>query len=298
MASRKAFLTPWNYVDADPYAGIAPAVYSGPEGDWLESGDMTLDNLHSRFMLRVSRSSGTTASLFVVLDEPRLIQCVGVMGHNMSGQARVQVVGYDDAGMTIEHAGANTGNQPVWPRYVPSGMLPFEARNWWTGQPTAEDLARVPRSWFTLLDQPRYTKYWGFHFSDPNNPAGYIDISRVILAPIIQFSVNFTYGSTFGWGSRSTASYSLGGVKFSNYVPPYRVAALNIEHLLQDESFALLRAQSRRGTDRAAFMCLDPGDSQNRQVYSFMSYFNELVPMIFSSPNRRSFGTINFEEAL
>lgn len=294
MVSRNAFLTPWNYVDADPYAGIAASTITGP--GWLESGDISLANLHSRFMMRVARYPGGEADLFVDLGEPRLIQCCAIVGHNLSSQATIQVTGYDDAGYASLHQGADTGVQFVWPRYIQTEALPFEARNWWTGQPTLEDVARMPRSWFSLLDQPRYARYWKFHFTDANNP--WMDISRLILAPILQFGVNFLYDSSFGPGTRTTNTYSLGGVDFPSYRPPYRVATLNIQHLAQSEAMALVRAQFRRGIDRAAFMCIDPSDIANRQIYSFMAKFQALVPMIFSRPGRYGFGPITFEEAL
>jgi len=297
MASGNFFLTGWNYIDADPFADVPAATLSG--GDWLTA--MPLENLRSRFLreaARVASLDPAAGVIRVVFDKPRLIQCAALLGITCSSQATVRVVGYDDAACTQPHAGADTGVQPLFPRYRDTASLPFEAPNWWTGQPTAEDLARIARTWFHQMDRPRYCRAWEISISDPSNPAGYFDVGQVILAPIFQTKVNFLYGSSHGWQTRTQLSCAKGGTAFADYQPPYRAASLQVQHLSKAEAHQLLGIKSRMGIDRSFFCCLDPSDAQYRQLLSFRARFAALSMRQWATFNQNGFDALNLEEDL
>jgi hypothetical protein len=298
MASGNMFLTGWNYLDADPFSDVQAATLSG--SNWLESGDCSLSNLQTRFLRQPARvvNVAEPGVVRVVFDRPRLIQCIALLGITCSTQAQVRAVGYDDAACTVPHAGADTGPQLLFPRYTATEALPFEAPNWWTGQPTAEMLARITRTWFHLLDRPRFCRAWEITIDDQGNTSGFWDIGQLMLAPIFQARVNFLYGSSYGWQTRTGISYAKGGTAFADYQPPYRAAALQVQHLSPDEAHLLLNHKSRMGTDRHFFCCLSPHDVQYRQLLSFRCRFSALTPMTWTTINLNGFETINLEEDL
>jgi hypothetical protein len=302
MADSRMIFTTWNYLDADPFADVPAATLSGPNGAWLENGDFSLSNLQTRYMADAARAldlDPAKTRIHVDFGQRRLVQCFVVLGHNLTRQATVRVAGYDDAPGSQAHAGADTGVQQVWPRYVAQAAVPFEAPNWWTGQPTMEDVARVPASWFGLLDQPRFVRSLDFFFDDQANPDGFIDIPRLFAAPVIRPKVNFLYGSQFGWQSQTTNSRSKGGVKHFDYCPPYRAANLMLQHFTKDEAYhRMLGMKSRLGLDREFFVCLDPSDVQYRQMLSFQANFAAMSLMTWSTYKQHSFETITLEEAL
>lgn len=303
--AEKMVMTTWNYLDADPYADVQAATIWAPDGGWQDEtdGDFDLSNLQTRFLVEAARTATLDPEKTVIhvdFPEERLIQAVVMLGITCSKQATVRVKGYDGYARTtaLEHPGADTGPQLVFPRYKATAATPFETRNWWTGQPTEEDLARVPRTWFDMFTGPRFAKHWSLFLDDQGHPDGYFDIGRVMLCTVIRPDINFLYGSQFGWQTDTTKTLSLGGVTFSNYQPPRRVANLTLNHQSKDVAYAIQRMQSRMGTDRSFFACLDPGDYQYRQLLSGQFTFSAMPIMTWDSPNSHSFGTISLEEAL
>jgi hypothetical protein len=56
--------------------------------------------------------------------------------------------------------------------------------------------------------------------------------------------------------------------------------------------------KSRLGIDRTFFACLDPGDTQYRQLLSFRCSFAAMSKMNWETVGRHAFDTISLREAL
>lgn len=224
MDSGNVLFSRWNFADA-PYASL-----SG--GSWLAG--MPVSKVQGRLLADVARSSNVAAASTVIkvdLDRVRPVQLFALLGHSLTTRALIRVTGWDDQARTMPHSNTDTGWLDAFPPYAVPSQLQAEDPNWLTGRPSDADLDKLPRVWFTLLPVPRAAQYWTIEIDDSSNPAGYVDVGRLFVSPVLQPSVNFLYGSTFGWGSETTYTRSKGGVKFFDYQYPYRVAGLQLSYL-------------------------------------------------------------------
>jgi hypothetical protein len=290
MLNAKMLFTPWNYGWDATFGG----------GSWLAG--LPASNLAGRILAEVARSTDVTLASTVIdvtLARDEVVQFVGLMGHTCSANALVRITGYSDAGRTTVYPGAGTDWLEMVPAYAPTVQLPPESSNWLSGKPTARNLDRFPRNFFTVLPAPKFCRYWRVELSDVDNPAGYIDVGQVMLAPVAQLSINFLYGSNFGWASDTTFTKSKGGVKFFDTADPFRVAGLQIQYMPQDEAYAVfLEAKRLLGLDREFFVSLMPQDFQYRHLFSFRANFAQLSRMTWQTYQRQSWDTIELQEAL
>ena len=291
MDSGNVLFSRWNFADA-PYS-----VLSG--GSWLAA--MPVSKVQGRLLADVARSSDVALASTIIkidLDSVRLVQLIALLGHSMTPSARIRVTGWDDQARTIAHPNADTGWTDVFPPYAAPSQLQPEDKNWMTGRPTVESLDRLPRVWFTVFGAPKAARFWTIEIDDRTNPAGYVDVGRLFVSPILQPSVNFVYGSTFGWAAETTYTRSKGGVKFFDYQYPYRSVSLQLNYLEKNESYyAVMEMKRRLGKDKEFFVCLFPNDVQYRQLFSFQANFEALPTMTWQTYKRQSF-SFELQEAL
>lgn len=290
MVNAKMLFTPWNY-------GWSAAL-SG--GSWLAG--LPVSNLKGRILADIARSTDANPSSTVIdidLGRQELVQFCGLMGHSLTSNALVRLTGYADAGRNTPYPGADTGWVEAVPAYASTVQISPESSNWLSGKPTARNLDRFPRNWWAVLDAPKFCRWWRLAIDDRYNPAGYVDAGQIMLAPICQLTINFLYGSNFGWMSDTTSTKSKGGVKFFDTADPYRVAGLQIQYMPKDEAYSVfLEAKRLLGLDREFFVSLMPIDLQYRHLFSFRANFAQLSRMTWQTYLRQSFDTVELQEAL
>ncbi|KAF0234077.1 MAG: hypothetical protein FD177_989 [Desulfovibrionaceae bacterium] len=290
MLNAKMLFTPYNYGWGATFGG----------GSWLS--ELPASNLAGRILAEVARSTDVSLASTVIdvtLERDEQVQFVGLMGHTCSANALVRITGYSDSERTTLYPGAETAWLEMVPAYAPTASLPPEASNWLSGKPTARNLDRFPRNFFTILPAPKFTKWWRIEINDVDNTDGHIDVGQAMLAPVAQLTVNFLYGSNFGWASDTTFTKSKGGVKFFDTSDPFRVAGLQIQYMPQDEAYAVfLEAKRLLGLDREFFVSLMPQDNQYRHLFSFRANFAALSRMTWQTYLRQSWNTIEIQEAL
>jgi hypothetical protein len=85
----------------------------------------------------------------VTFPSVQLVCVIGLLWHTLSIRARWRVR-LAVPGGTLEEPELDSGWMPVFPRQAASLVIPWEAPDWWTGQPGSRDLDLYPRhAWWT-----------------------------------------------------------------------------------------------------------------------------------------------------
>lgn len=226
-----------NWVAGSNYA--TPAIGAG-YGSFEPT--MPASNLLTPFMAEKART--TDASLAstkvrVDLGAIRSVQAAGVIGTNVSTPSgTIKISAYDDASYSsVVEAGAF---EDFWADVYPWGTLFWGSPGLLTSQKlTAEQADGYRANFVKTYAAPVIARYWQFEISDTTNAAGYIDISRLLLAPLWRASVNFLPGqSSIRWKSDSTVRYGRTGVRFPSRKPSRRAARFAFDLLPENEVFA------------------------------------------------------------
>jgi hypothetical protein len=99
---------------------------------------------------------------------------------------------------------------------------------------------------------------------DQANPAGHVDIGRLVVAQAYAPARNISTGYTLQTVDPSTVQRSRGGGLYADQVPHYRTVTLSIDHVERDAMLSTLYELPRiHGRTRPFAVLLDPGDAQN-----------------------------------
>ena len=265
-----------NQVDATYYT----VAFS--QGSWAAS--LPLTNLRSPLLAKVARSmdDATASTKFLVdLGAPRDITIIAGVGHNLSRiGATWRARGYSDAGLTSLQY--DTTAIDPWPILYPFGSLPFHHPSWWDGKLEPEKLGDYPKLFIHKTTTTAVARYWLFEFSDTSNEDGYVQLSRLILAPGWQPDINMQYGAQLGWETDTSFETSLGGVRFFTRRNGRRVVRFVIRAIDFDEAmvwpFEMMREQ---GTDRQVMFVFNPDDTEHMLRRSFLARMRQLSPLEF-----------------
>ncbi|KHK02790.1 hypothetical protein [Desulfovibrio sp. TomC] len=256
-----------NYADQAAFAG----------GVW----QTPLVNLRDRFLTRVARTAGLSleATRFDVdLSRDRTIKVVAIPSHTLSPSARIRIRCFADAARTILRA--DSGWSDVWPPVYATAELEWEADNWWSGRVLPEDVARMSKTFLHLLPRQVFCRYLSVDIDDQANPAGYIDLSRLVVVPGWQPNFNFSYGVSLAWESATLTEASLSGAEHFEERPPYRVVSFRLDYMdrieATNQALAMTRALDISGE---VFFVFDPANPLLMQQRSFLGRLRQLSPL-------------------
>lgn len=263
-----------NLADVDYYT----PTFSG--GAWSPSAPLT--NLQQRFLAYKSRSLNctTAATQFTIdLKTSRPIKVIVIPRHNLSIDATVTATITASSGNVVA-----TQTQDVWPVVYPFGTLAFENPSWWNGKLTAENSRYYPMPVMIVLDEQAVGRYVKLAFSDTANAAGYVELSRLFIAPGWQPTTYMDMGARVGVTDSTIVTTSLGGADFFDVREKRRTAAVNFPYLPRDEAFAnALDMQVRLGLAGQFFFSYDPTDLSNLHRHSFLATLTALDPLTASA---------------
>ena len=159
---------------------------------------------------------------------------VALAAHNLSVDATWRIQVWSDTDGLLE----DSGERLIWPGVFQSYELLWEDDNFWTGQPSAEDLER-----FTPLATWWFDRAWVTHrvtidITDPGNPDGYIEIGRVVLADVWQPQYNMSYGIQWAYVDPTEVDEALDGTEHFDERPQVRTVSMAFDWLDEFEAFA------------------------------------------------------------
>lgn len=226
-------------------------------GTW--SSSLPLTNLQDRRLAKVARSSNATAAATqfdVDLGVARTVGLVAIPKHTMTSAGTVRVRGYTSAG----HAGNvyDSGTLTPWP----AGL-------------TAEDVngLNIP---FVVLPATS-ARYWWVELTDTANPAGYVDVARLVIAGAYTPAINMSYGAALGLETETSRTVTDGGAALYNERPVRRIVTGVLDHLTDAEGLAsFLRMQHQLGTAGQLFFMWDSADTTYKWTRSFLAVHRTL----------------------
>jgi hypothetical protein len=260
-----------------PNAYVTP-VLSG--GAWLSA--LPLANLQDRELTLPARSTNALASSTVIdidLGTLRDTRVLALLRHNCSLAATVRFSFWGDLGHTqLIH---DTGALPVWLPFYPPGTLNWGHVSLWDGKITPEDQDGYQFDFIRSLPSAVIARYVRVEISDPDNPAGYLELSRCILAPAWEPRTAMSYGNSVGWDSNANVSRAIGGRRYVDEQAMWRVASCTLEHVDPGVASAcVMELQRRLGKSGELIFVYDPAaDSQAEWQRSFLASLDELPPL-------------------
>ncbi|MDX2104153.1 MAG: hypothetical protein SF002_16640 [Alphaproteobacteria bacterium] len=284
-----------------------PNLIDGDQGAVTLSGGrwraaLPLSNLGLPQLAAVARSETAAPEdtwFQVDLGVTRDVRVLAIPRHTLSPSAKVRVrAGPAPLVGVAPIADIDTGWSEVWGQIYPAGTLPWGHPSVWDGRLRMEDTAGYPMPVLVVWEPACLARYWRVDIEDASNPAGVIDLSRLVLSPGWQPSLNLSYGARLGWDIATTAEISLGGARWFDVRPPRRVASFTLEGLPEDEMLSVaFDLQQRLGLHRQLFFVFDPDDRFHRHRRSFLATLGQVSRLEFPYFRRVSAG-FDIEEVI
>lgn len=229
-------------------------------GAWQPA--LPLSALQDRVIAHPARSIDTAAaSTQFVLDlgRQRAARLIALAGHSCSSTARWRVTAAADAAFTeLAYAGDWL---PVWPEVYAWDEPEWEDEPWWDLRPSEDERGAFTALAWTLLPSAVVAGAWRVEIDDAVNPAGYVDVGRLVIAPAWQPAGNAGYGLSFGYETGTRVEASLGGTEYFDRRRPTRSTRFQLDWLDADERLRVLDLQREVGIDGEVFYCEDPDAS-------------------------------------
>lgn len=257
-----------NYVDDGTLSG----------GSW-EAG-LPIVNLSERQPSRVARTtSPATEDTHVILDigETRPIAFVALLRHNLGQKGKWRIVVSDDPGFaTTIH---DSGLVDIWPAITPFG-IGLWGEFQWGGKLDPLLVGTYGIDGFHVMDALARGRYVKVELSDPDNPNGFLEAGRLIVAPAWQPSINAQYGWSIEQVDESRSVKSRGGQTYVDQRPKYRRLSFTLEHLEADEMFGNAYELERiKGKGGDVLVVIDPEDTKHRHRHSVYGLLAETTPV-------------------
>lgn len=248
-------------------------------GDW-ETG-LPLNNLKDRVLSKPARTKTAAVAdtqFAVAFVRERPIRVVALCRHNLSIAARVRFTAYEDAGRTDKRY--DSGWLDAWPPIYTPLNLEWRDPNFWSGRPTAEDLAGYPWNYIHILPSLVYQQYWLIEIDDETNPAGYLEVARLFIANGWQPVQNMDLGAAIGYTSRTGVAEAQDGAEYFDARTPYRTATFRISYMRPSEAMGdAFDMQRRTDIHREVLYVYDPTDTAHLVRRSFLGRLRELSPI-------------------
>jgi hypothetical protein len=168
----------------------------------------------------------------------------------------------------------------VWKEVYPTGILPTWHPSYATRKLTAEDAVGYPMGFTLIPSTPQTAQFWRVEVNDTTNPAGVVDLGRLVLAMAYQPSINVAYGLKFGLETATVRTETDGAAAVFYVKPKRRTVTGALEDLPTDEAlvfpFDLMR---RAGTSSQLYFVTDPTDVEHLHRRSFLCTLRDLSPL-------------------
>lgn len=250
------------------------------DGATLSGGNWTLPiaKVQTQDINDVARSNGlASANSSFIIDfgtQYTLFRGLALVNINCSVSATIRILtGNDNTFASFDY---DTGTIDIFNSNLTTADVAWESGNWWWGRITETDLAGYVRNYFVDLGS-RENRYIKIIINDPNNAYGYVDIGRLLVGTLTQYTFNYAYGAKLGWIDPSIKSRSIGGKPFADVRQKYRTASFSLDWLSDAEAMTVAFELERSlGTTGEIFIVPDSDDAQNLFRRSFLAQLSEL----------------------
>lgn len=264
-------------------------------GSW----QIPVSKLQNKDIVDVARSTNLAlSSTTFTLDQGALYQKTNgllLASTNFTSSALVQVQVSNDAGFGTVAYDSTLLN--VFGSSLLTGETDWDGGSWWFGYASDADLVGYPRNYF--LEFPTQSaRYITVIISDSSNPAGYLDIGRLIVGQVFKPFFNYKYSCKQKWVDTSVKSRGLAARAFSDVRPKYRWSTFSFDLLSNSEMYTqVLEIERQIGITGQVFIVPDDSDKTNFYRTSFLAQMAELQG-IERLAHEQNGTTYTFEEIL
>ena len=255
-------------------------------GSWQPT--LPIGNLADRHPSRVARTTGTPPEdtlIEVDVGEARPIRFIGLLRHNLTQSARWRI--RTASGPELSGETYDSGWLDAWPAVVPFGVGVWGEFNW-GGRLNADEARAYGIAALHLIDAAPRHRFVRIDLDDADNPAGYLEAGRLLVAPAWQPTVNLQHGWSIEQVDDSRIVRSLGGQAFVDVKPKYRRLRFTLEHLGADEMFGNAYELERlKGKGGDVLVMVDPEQPTHRHRQTVYGMLAETTPI--SNPYHTSF---------
>lgn len=244
-------------------------------------GALVLNNLKRDAKSLVWRAPGTNGAINVVLPAAQMVRCVAFASTNMTAAATMSVSG---AGSTVS---ARACVPAVYDKPYDWGTAPNGANTFSFG---GGNLAR-------LYFPGGVTSSISINLSDPTNPDGYIEASRIIVGDYWEPTFNVDLGASAGVVDNTVNSRSDAGDLISDRGYMHRTLSMALSTLTTADRATLFKILRSNGMSRAMLVSLYPDstDGQLERDHQLYGKLTELSQIAIQFVNMFS-GNLAFEE--
>lgn len=214
---------------------IDEATVSG--GSWIST--LPLSNIKNTIYQKVARSTNalTTSTQFNAdFGVARPIGLVSLLAHNLSEASTFRLRG--DITNSFTTPAYDSGWLEVYPiGTLPTSLLNWEDDNFWAGRLSQSDLIGLQSPFVHVLGEEKSLRYWRVEINDTANPAGYLNLGRVIFARGWRPDVNYTYGAATAYFDASPVATSLSGAQYFDERPRGRVIRFALDAMSEIEAY-------------------------------------------------------------
>lgn len=263
-------------------------------GSWQST--LPLANIRTRDVMQVARSaSASTAHAQFRIDFgttiSRYLTLIVMLGHNLTAAGKYKVtLGPNGDGSS---PGWDSGWLDAWRPVVVWGANPWGGFGWdgtsypegFVSPPTIR--LKVPAA-HSGVGAGGY-RYMHVYFDDTTNPAGFVQLGRLLGGPVWQPQIGQDFGCSIGFVDPSEVVRTRGGLRLAADDVPYRVARLSFRFLRADEAMGFLYEWQRLGKRREVWFeeDYDRADEigDRRSMYCALA---DIAPIAKALPERFS----------
>ena len=226
-------------------------------GEW--SSSFPASNMQDEKLYRVARSVSADMAdtqVSIAMQSPFLPLAVGLVRTNISAAGMWRIRGFSDAGHTVTIYDSGWTGAAL---RVPFGTIAYGMPGLYDGMPPGSLDRQRGRMLLQVLEMTEPAQYWLIEIDDAANPAGYIDIGRLVLSSGFQPSVNYAYGGSLNFVDNSVSANTLSGGEIRWHRMAPRSMRFALEYMPHEELFGAAYSLMREaGFDYQVFVIPDP----------------------------------------
>lgn len=268
-------------------------------GNW-QAGSLGLPNLQTPYLAEVARSLDTTpASTRFDADLGRVASIGGIAFGPTTARttATFRVRAWYDAQHTSPLYDSGVISFPGVS--VDSLELEWEEDGFWAGISDEVEDQGKGITVVHLTGAAVVARYWAVEIFDEGNPAGFIEVGRLIIGSVWQPVFNYSYdGNEFGLDPLTDMEEGRSGVRFFNPRNQRRTFSFSFPYLPEDETFGqVYRLATRSGTHNHVVVVPSPDDTGSYQREAFIGTLGVMPSLRRAAPGLAS-TSFKIEEAL
>ncbi len=247
------------------------------------AGSLVAANLLTDIKSQTWRATGTSATLTATLAANETIACVALPFVNFTSGATIRVRGYaTPSGTLLIDTGAVAACASV-----PAGL-----KGWGTRSLGANAFAYNGGAYAYAWFAPTVVQQLVIDLADSGNPAGYIEVSRLVVGNYWSPTYNADYGVTLTPADQSKQFRTDAGDLLTDLGTRSRSMKLNLSNMPATDRLAMTNLLTGNGLSAPVFFSLYPGSSdpaleQTFSIYAKLSAISSItanLPGVFVAP--------------